>query len=215
MTKADHVVLPRAARETLERLKLAHTPPSENAAAKWAALDFNKAVAVAGSRTVTRDGLFAALETGAMIADSGAALVTGGARGVESLAIEAALDCGGMVVVVLPCGLGVAWPPENAALYERVVAEGGMLVSSWAPTVRPTPSSFAARNDAVLELAGRLIVVQADEQSGSMRAAHRAASKNMPIQAVRGLTPNELAHPTFDVTWLDWDGKSLTVPADR
>jgi DNA processing protein len=73
-------------------------------------------------------------------------VVSGGAVGVDTAAHAGALDGGGRTVAVVGCGLDVPYPRANAALFRRILAEGGTLLGEHPPGTRPVPANFIPRN---------------------------------------------------------------------
>jgi DNA processing protein len=103
-------------------------------------------VAVVGGRRASPLRRTAAHALGAGLAAAGWAVVSGGAVGVDTAAHRGALDGGGRTVVVLGCGLDVAYPRTNTGLFARVLAAGGSVVSEHPPGAPPRPASFPPRN---------------------------------------------------------------------
>ena len=73
-------------------------------------------------------------------------VVTGGAAGIDTAAHLAALETGGATVAVVACGLDISYPAANRALFERIVAEGGAVLSEYPLGAGPEPWRFPARN---------------------------------------------------------------------
>jgi DNA processing protein len=103
-------------------------------------------VAVVGGRRASALRCAAARALGAGLGAAGWSVVSGGAVGVDAAAHQGALDGGGRTVVVLGCGLDVAYPRANAGLFARVRQAGGTLVSEHPPGVPPRPANFLPRN---------------------------------------------------------------------
>jgi DNA processing protein len=97
--------------------------------------------------------------------------------GVDAAAHGGALDGGGRTVVVLGCGLDVAYPRANTGLFARVLAAGGSVVSEHPPGVPPRPAHFLPRNRLIAALAAAVVVVEAVEDSGSLSTAKAAGGR--------------------------------------
>ena len=116
-----------------ESLSAIHDPPPTLYVRGEASLSAGRMFAVVGSRQATRDGKRAAREFSATLAREGVCVVSGLARGVDTCAHEGALEGGGATIAVLGSGADVIYPPENEALAERILENGGAIVSECAP----------------------------------------------------------------------------------
>jgi DNA processing protein len=134
-------------------------------------------VAVVGGRRASPLRRAAARALGAGLAGAGWSVVSGGAVGVDAAAHGGALDGGGRTVVVLGCGLDVAYPRANTGLFARVLAAGGSVVSEHPPGVPPRPAHFPPRNRLIAALAAAVVVVEAAEDSGSLSTAKAAGGR--------------------------------------
>jgi DNA processing protein len=134
-------------------------------------------VAVVGGRRASPLRRTAARALGAGLAAAGWTVVSGGAVGVDAAAHRGALDGGGRTVVVLGCGLDVAYPRTNTGLFARVLAAGGSVVSEHPPGAPPRPANFPPRNRLIAALAAAVVVVEAAEDSGSLSTARAAGGR--------------------------------------
>ncbi|HEX6674675.1 MAG TPA: DNA-processing protein DprA, partial [Actinomycetes bacterium] len=134
-------------------------------------------VAVVGGRRASPLRLAVARSLGAGLAGIGRCVVSGGAVGVDAAAHAGALDGGGRTVAVVGCGLDVAYPRANEALFRRILAEGGTLLGEHPPGARPMPANFVPRNRLIAALAVAVVVVAAGGRSGSLATARAAGSR--------------------------------------
>ena len=134
-------------------------------------------VAVVGGRRASPLRRAAARALGAGLAAAGWAVVSGGAVGIDAAAHRGALDGGGRTVVVLGCGLDVAYPRANTGLFASVLAAGGSVVSEHPPGAPPRPANFPPRNRLIAALAAAVVVVEAAEDSGSLSTARAAGGR--------------------------------------
>jgi DNA processing protein len=134
-------------------------------------------VAVVGGRRASPLRRAAARALGAGLAAAGWSVVSGGAVGVDAAAHRGALDGGGRTVVVLGCGLDVAYPRANTGLFARVLAAGGGVVSEHPPGAPPRPAHFPPRNRLIAAMAAAVVVVEAAEDSGSLSTAKAAGGR--------------------------------------
>lgn len=143
-------------------------------------------LAISGSRRATPYGRNMAARFAALAANAGLAIVTGGARGVDSVATKAALDVGAKVAVVLAGGIDKPYPQENIELFQSVVNAGGAVVSEQEWDFDPVPYLFRKRNRVITGLSRALLVVEAGLPSGSFAAAEYARDAGRPVWAVPG-----------------------------
>lgn len=142
-------------------------------------------IAVVGSRAATRYGNEFAMKIGAGLAEAGFEIVSGGARGIDTSAHLGALDAAGSTVAVLGSGLLQPYPPENHALFDRIV-KNGALVSEFPMTCPPSKSTFPQRNRLVSGLSAAVVVVEAAARSGALITAAHAADQGREVLAVPG-----------------------------
>jgi DNA processing protein len=140
-------------------------------------------VAVVGARNASAAAVRFARQLALDLADAGAAVVSGLARGIDTAAHQGAL--GGGTVGVIASGLDIAFPPENAALQERLAVEG-LLVSEQPPGTEPLARYFPARNRIIAGLSLGTVVVEAAPRSGSLITARLAAEAGREVMAVPG-----------------------------
>lgn len=151
--------------------------------------DERPTVAIVGQRRATSHGR----EVTAWLADAaaraGTVVVSGGAVGIDAAAHRAAVDAGGSTVVVLGCGIEVAYPRVHArggGLFEDVVAAGGAVVSQFRPHDEPRAHRVLARNRLVAALADAVVVVEGQARSGALNTASHAADLGVTVLAVPG-----------------------------
>ena len=120
-------------------------------------------------------------------------VVSGGAVGVDSMAHQAALAHGMPTIAVLGSGLLEPYPASNNALFERIVAQGGALVSPFALRVAPDKGTFPARNRIIAGLSRGVLVVQAAQRSGALISAYHALEQGREVFAVPGPFDDQLS----------------------
>jgi DNA processing protein len=144
------------------------------------------AVAVVGTRQPTEYGRAMASRIASGLASAGVTVVSGMARGIDSIAQEAALAAGGRSIAVLGSGVDVIYPREKKDLYHSLI-EKGAVVSEMPPGTSPSPENFPNRNRIISGMSMGVVVVQArSEKSGSLITARLALDQNRQVYAVPG-----------------------------
>jgi DNA processing protein len=147
-------------------------------------------VAVVGSRRATAYGRRIAMGLGSSLAARGIEVVSGGARGIDTLAHRGALETGGRTTAVLGSGLLRPYPAENEALFERI-AERGAVLSEFELETRPRAENFPRRNRLISGLATAVVVVEAAPRSGSLITVTHALEQGREVLAVPGPVSSE------------------------
>lgn len=142
-------------------------------------------IAVVGSRKHTHYGEIVARKVSAELASAGFTIISGLARGVDTLAHLSALASGGRTIAALGSGLDVSYPPENTGLMERI-AESGCVMSEFPPGTLPNKENFPRRNRLISGLSLGVLVIEATVDSGSLITAEYALEQNREVFAVPG-----------------------------
>lgn len=143
------------------------------------------AVAIVGTRKVTAYGRQVAEEVATALAHNGVTIVSGMARGIDSIAHQAALNTGGRTLAVLGSGVDLIYPPENRKLASQII-EHGALVSDYALGTQPDGQNFPPRNRIISGLSLAVIIVEAGVTSGALITASFAAEQGRDVFAVPG-----------------------------
>jgi DNA processing protein len=144
-----------------------------------------RSVGIVGARAATSYGEEVAAGLAYGLAGHDFVVVSGGAYGIDAAAHRAALAAQGETVLVSAGGLDRAYPPGNAALFERV-AETGLLMSESPPGAAPQRRRFLTRNRLIAALSTGTVVVEAALRSGAANTALHCAEQGRPVMAVPG-----------------------------
>ena len=143
------------------------------------------AVAIVGSRKYSSYGKLAAEKLSSELSSMGFTIVSGMARGIDTLAHTAAINSGGRSIAVLGSGIDVPYPPENRGLMEKLAASG-CVISEFPPGTPPERENFPKRNRIISGLSLGVLVVEATADSGSLITASCALEQGKEVFAVPG-----------------------------
>jgi DNA processing protein len=141
--------------------------------------------AVVGSRMMTQRGKLLTQKFVKEIVKNKITIVSGLARGIDTVAHKTALEAGGRTIAVLGSGLDIIYPPENAELAKKV-SENGALVSPFAKGTRPFGKNFLARNRIIVSLSRAVLVIEGARRSGTLSTASWAANSGIEVFAIPG-----------------------------
>lgn len=142
-------------------------------------------IGVVGTRKASGYGLQAAEDLGYEIASCGGLVVSGGADGIDTKALEGALQAGKKVVAVLGFGADVVYPAKNRQLFENI-EKNGCLLTEYIPGTAPYSWNFPRRNRLISGLSKGILVVEAPEHSGALNTARHAMDQGRDVFVVPG-----------------------------
>ena len=161
-------------------------------------------LAIVGARRPSPYGRAVAEKLSKDLAARGLVIVSGLARGIDSIAHWGALESG-KTVAVLGSGLGDVYPPENKGLFCKI-ADRGAVITEFPPRMPPFGFHFPLRNRIISGLSLATLVVEATRQSGSLITARLALEQNRDVMAVPGNVTSDLSRGT---NWLIQSGAKL------
>ena len=147
--------------------------------------DDERSLAIVGTRKPSAYGREAAYHLSYELARAGVAVVSGLARGIDSIAHRAALEAGQRTIAVLGSGVDVVYPRENASLAVEILRNGA-LISEHAMGSRPDAQNFPRRNRIMSGMTLGTVVVEAREKSGALLTANHALEQDREVFAVPG-----------------------------
>ena len=143
-------------------------------------------VAVIGTRKPTAYGREVTHRIAHALAEKGVVIVSGLALGIDGLAHEAALEAGGTTIAVLANGLPRIYPATHRRLAERILNEGGAIISEYESGVDPRGHQFLERNRLVSGLADAVVITEAAQRSGTLNTAAHALEQGKDVFVVPG-----------------------------
>lgn len=143
-------------------------------------------LSVVGARHATPYGLAVAHRFATRAAAKGVVIISGGAKGCDSAAHEAALRVKGRTVAFLGGGCDELYPASNQTLFQRIIKGGGAIVSEYEWKYPPLKHTFRARNRLIAGLARATLIVEAGLPSGTFSTADEALAANKEVLVVPG-----------------------------
>ena len=168
-----------------QRLKEIYLPPIVLFYRGNLSLINQRAVAIVGSRDHSKYAKDCIHDLIPSLVKDDIVVISGLARGVDTLAHEETLKANGVTIAVIGSGLDVVYPPENSNLYD-VIAKRGLILSEYPLQSRPLKFHFPYRNRIIAGLSHGVCVIEAKEKSGSLITANLALSENREVFAVPG-----------------------------
>jgi DNA processing protein len=152
----------------------------------WDLAGATQAVAIVGTRQPSEEGIRRARKLVRRLVEDGVVIVSGLARGIDTVAHTTAIECGGKTIAVIGTPLCEVYPKENEEL-QRKIAEEHLLISQ-IPVLRYSQQSwqgnrlfFPQRNITMSALTGATIIVEAGETSGTLTQARAAISQDREL----------------------------------
>ncbi len=143
-------------------------------------------VAVVGSRRASRYGKDVTTQFSEALSKSGVTIVSGLADGVDTFAHTACLNAKGKTIAVLGSGVNEIYPATNTNLANKIVSDGGLIISEYKPNEKPQTYYFPVRNRIIAGLSKAVLITEATEKSGSMHTKNYALDFGREVFAVPG-----------------------------
>lgn len=147
--------------------------------------DDKLSIAIVGSRKATAYGKWACEKFTKELVDMDVTIISGLASGIDTIAHKTALDYGGRTVGVLGNGIDKIYPKRNLSLYEEM-EKSGLIVSEFPLGTPPLAFNFPLRNRIISGMSRGVIVIEAQEKSGSLITAHHALDQGKDVFALPG-----------------------------
>ncbi len=142
-------------------------------------------LAVVGTRKATVYGKQVTEEIVSDLARNQITIISGLAKGIDTIAHRASLQAQGRTIAVFACGLDIVYPAENVALAREIIKHGA-LVSEYPLGTRPKPDNFPRRNRIMSGISLGVLVIEAGDRSGALITTDQALQQNREVFAVPG-----------------------------
>ena len=142
-------------------------------------------IAVVGTRNPSSYGKLCCEYMVKKMSRANITIVSGFAKGIDSIAHKTSLLTEGKTIAVIASGLDIVYPASNLSLY-REIEEKGLILSEYEAGVKPFKSNFPQRNRIIAGLSKGTIVVESKDRGGSLITADLALEFNRDVYAVPG-----------------------------
>lgn len=146
----------------------------------------DKGVAIIGTRNPTEYGKKAAYRLSEIFTNNGFNIISGLALGCDTHAHEGCLNANGKTIAILAHGLDVIYPKENKKLSEKILENGGCLISEYPINTKIEKYNFINRNRLQSGLSCGIIVIETDITGGTMHTVNHAIKQNKLIGVLGG-----------------------------
>ncbi|MBI2011604.1 DNA-protecting protein DprA [Candidatus Daviesbacteria bacterium] len=155
--------------------------------------DEEKTIAVVGTRKVSSYGKLVTEKFTRELVEAGFSIVSGLAKGVDTLAHKTTVFNKGKTVAILGSGIDYIFPSENSKLALEIIENNGIILSEFPPKYPPLPGNFPSRNRIIAGLSLAVLVTEASGDSGSLITAHLAIEYGREVFAVPGPITSKLS----------------------
>ena len=152
------------------------------------------AIGVIGSRRTSHYGAECAKKLSYQLAYAGLTVISGLARGIDTAAHQGALAAKGRTIAVIGSGIMKLYPPENAALADKIRSGNGAVISEFSMAVEPDRQTFPMRNRIISGWSHGILVVEAGLNSGALITVAQALEQGRSVYAVPGHINAPTAH---------------------
>lgn len=142
-------------------------------------------IAIVGSRITSFYGKRIAEKLTRELVEYGFTIVSGLARGIDTIAHQEAIKNKGRTIAILGCGLSKIYPPENKKIKENIINTGA-IISEFPLSTPPYKQNFPLRNRIISGISLGTLVIEAREKSGALITSNFALEQNREVFAIPG-----------------------------
>lgn len=144
----------------------------------------NPIISIVGSRSCSENGKSLARKFAYELSQCGITIASGLAKGIDTVAHLYSYKEKGKTIAVLPNGFNNIFPKENIGLYEKILDNGGLVISEYSPDIKAKSKYFLERNRIVSGLSLGVLVVEAAHRSGTSVTAKLAQTQGRKVFAL-------------------------------
>lgn len=191
-----------------KRLLKIQNPPEQLYAKGNVELLNHDSIAIIGTRKYTKYGEKYAAKFARELSRQGICIVSGLAMGIDSISHIHSMEEKGKTIAVLGSGLNHIYPEENQYLYEKILENGGCVITEYSPEMEKSKENFPQRNRIVSGLSMGVLMIEARYYTGSSITARNAIKQHKPVFCI----PHSLDEPTgYTPNWFIRHGAELVM----
>lgn len=139
------------------------------------------AIAIVGSRDCNKYGIQQARRFAGYLSQKNLCIVSGLARGIDTIAHEHSMKNKGRTIAVIASGFKHIYPKENQKLFDDILKNDGLIISEWEPNIKVDMQRFPRRNRIISGMTAGTLVIQSKYRSGSNITAHSAMKQGREV----------------------------------
>lgn len=143
-------------------------------------------IAIVGARDCNIYGIEQTKRFASYLSQNDICIVSGLARGIDSIAHQYSMDKMGKTIAVIASGFNNIYPKENKDLFNKILENDGLIISEWEPNVGIYMQNFPRRNRIISGITMATLVIQSKHRSGSNITAHNAFKQNREVFCIPG-----------------------------
>jgi DNA processing protein len=155
-------------------------------------------ISIIGTREPTNEGVAAGLFYGENFAKLGYNIVSGLAIGCDTAGHQGALNVSGITTAILAHGLNTIYPKQNKLLSDKILDNGGLLLSEYPIGTYPMRQYFVERDRLQAGFSYATIVIQTGIKGGTMHAVRATLENKKPLLVVKFQNNSLKLHPKVE-----------------